>query len=426
MFRLLTAALVALLLMVPQAAAQTATSSAVINGCVGKKGALRVAQKCRKGEKRLRLLALPGESGPKGEKGDPGAAGANGANGTAGAAGAAGATGSAGPAGSPDTPAQVLQKLGQVDGAGSGLDADSLDGLDSGALQRRGATTACGAGTVVNAIAATGDVTCADNPAYSPGNGLSLADGVFSVALPLLLQGQSPEPTIKAVNTNQSATVTAVMGEVSSSADGVNLTAGVAGVTGRVAQDSPGVFSTGVLGVNDGTGAVGIGVVGVHRGDGWGVFGQTFSGRGVYGLALRTSGPGVGVRGDADSPAGAGVSARYTGLGVGTALNVHDGRISVSGTDRPAFRHTATTTCGGGSFTAIDHPLVNAAPNAILLVTHTDNFDGGLIAAPDVGAVYAAAGAAVGDCPTDRWLLWSESAAEMPANAVFNVLVINQ
>jgi hypothetical protein len=43
----------------------------------------------------------------------------------------AGAPGPAGPQGSPDTPAQVLDKLKLVDGPGSGLNADTLDGFDS-------------------------------------------------------------------------------------------------------------------------------------------------------------------------------------------------------------------------------------------------------------------------------------------------------
>jgi hypothetical protein len=48
-----------------------------------------------------------------------------------GATGPAGPQGSQGKDGSADTPAQVLGKLTQVDGAGSGLDADRLDGVDS-------------------------------------------------------------------------------------------------------------------------------------------------------------------------------------------------------------------------------------------------------------------------------------------------------
>jgi hypothetical protein len=55
---------------------------------------------------------------PQGPKGDPGADGAPGAS------------------GSPDTPAQVRDKLKQVDGAGSGIDADMVDGVDSGELPR--------------------------------------------------------------------------------------------------------------------------------------------------------------------------------------------------------------------------------------------------------------------------------------------------
>jgi hypothetical protein len=43
--------------------------------------------------------------------------------------GPAGPAGATGPAGSADTPAQVLAKLLTVDGSGSGLDADTLDGL---------------------------------------------------------------------------------------------------------------------------------------------------------------------------------------------------------------------------------------------------------------------------------------------------------
>jgi hypothetical protein len=62
----------------------------------------------------------PGQlpAGPKGEPGAPGADGARGAD------------------GSPDTPAQVRDKLAQVDGSGSGIDADAIDGIDSGGLGR--------------------------------------------------------------------------------------------------------------------------------------------------------------------------------------------------------------------------------------------------------------------------------------------------
>src|SRR3954453_4820800 len=40
-----------------------------------------------------------------------------------------GIQGEPGPAGSPDTPEQVLEKISQVDGQGSGLDSSFLDGI---------------------------------------------------------------------------------------------------------------------------------------------------------------------------------------------------------------------------------------------------------------------------------------------------------
>jgi len=72
-----------------------------IKACVTKsgdaKGAVRIAKKCKSGEKSLVWNQ----------------------------------TGVAGPAGSPDTAAQVLSKLATVDGPGSGLDADTLDGVSA-------------------------------------------------------------------------------------------------------------------------------------------------------------------------------------------------------------------------------------------------------------------------------------------------------
>jgi hypothetical protein len=76
----------------------------------------------------------PGVMGPAGERGEAGPAGPTGAPGQVGAQGPAGVDGS------PDTPAQVLSKLLGVDGAGSEIDADMLDGLDSSAFARAGQT----------------------------------------------------------------------------------------------------------------------------------------------------------------------------------------------------------------------------------------------------------------------------------------------
>lgn len=81
-------------------------------------------------------------TGLRGPKGDDGANGANGAPGVDGLAGPEGIRGERGPAGgdggdgSPDTPEQVLAKMLEVDGAGSGLIADSVDGLQANQFMR--------------------------------------------------------------------------------------------------------------------------------------------------------------------------------------------------------------------------------------------------------------------------------------------------
>ena len=69
-----------------------------------------------------------------------------GSSGTAVNTGATGATGATGPAGSPDTAAQVLTKIKTVDGSGSGLDADTVDGIQGASLLRSDASDGSGSG----------------------------------------------------------------------------------------------------------------------------------------------------------------------------------------------------------------------------------------------------------------------------------------
>ena len=79
----------------------------------------------------------PGPEGPAGAEGPAGPAGPQGPQGDQGIQGPAGPEGPQGPQGpagadgSPDTPQQILDKIVQVDGQGSGLDASFLDGIDS-------------------------------------------------------------------------------------------------------------------------------------------------------------------------------------------------------------------------------------------------------------------------------------------------------
>jgi hypothetical protein len=69
------------------------------------------------GNQAVRAVKAKVKRGPPGPQGPAGAPGQN---------------------GSPDTGAQILNKLGSVDGSGSGLDADKLDNLDSTDLVTQG------------------------------------------------------------------------------------------------------------------------------------------------------------------------------------------------------------------------------------------------------------------------------------------------
>jgi hypothetical protein len=93
--------------------------------------------------------------GPRGAVGPQGPQGAQGQQGVQGPKGDPGANGS------PDSPQQVLDKLTQVDGSGSGVDADSLDGTTStGFLRIVGSATP---GFNVGPVAAD---TCADQSSF--------------------------------------------------------------------------------------------------------------------------------------------------------------------------------------------------------------------------------------------------------------------
>jgi hypothetical protein len=77
-------------------------------------------------------IGAKGDIGATGAKGDIGATGAKGDTGAIGATGAKGDTGAAGADGPTETASSLLNKLTTVDGDGSTLDADRLDGYTAG------------------------------------------------------------------------------------------------------------------------------------------------------------------------------------------------------------------------------------------------------------------------------------------------------
>ena len=96
-----------------------------------------------------------GQTGPQGPQGPSGSLGPAGPTGPTGATGSQGPQGPAGADGSPDTAAQVLAKLVTVDGPGSGLNADKLDGNQASAFANLSGSTFTGTVTAPNFVSSS-------------------------------------------------------------------------------------------------------------------------------------------------------------------------------------------------------------------------------------------------------------------------------
>ncbi|HEV7783664.1 MAG TPA: hypothetical protein VGO58_20485, partial [Chitinophagaceae bacterium] len=99
----------------------------------------------------------------------------------------------------------------------------------------------------------------------------------------------------KITNSGTGAGSTSLEGLTNSTANNTSA------IIGTVTSTSPGGFSAGLRGINNGTGGQGIGVWGSQNGSGWGVYGQSPAGIGVFGAS--TAGNGVA----GSSTAGAGI-----------------------------------------------------------------------------------------------------------------------
>ncbi|MBL8172902.1 MAG: hypothetical protein JNJ50_32555 [Acidobacteria bacterium] len=99
---------------------------------------------------------------------------------------------------------------------------------------------------------------------------------------------------------NANAIVSANNGGSGDGLSGTNASAvnNAVGIRGTISAVTPGSFSAGVRGINNGTGGSGIGVWGSHVGSGWGVYGTSVSGKGVFGLTTATTGETYGVFGE--------------------------------------------------------------------------------------------------------------------------------
>lgn len=233
-----------------------------------------------------------GPAGPRGPNGPAGPAGPAGPVGGTGPAGPAGPAGSVGPAG-PAGPAGPVGATGPAGPAGPQGPAGSISAAPAGGdlsgnypnpvvkgLQ----------GRAVNAAAPTnGQVLRFNGTEWAPS---TISGGGGGLTLPYI------------TNENNAGTLFSIANDGDgTSIEGINntTTSSIAAVRGLVNSTSPGGFSTGVRGINNGTGGLGIGVWGSQNGSGWGVYGVTPNGLGVYG---NSSANGTGVYANSNSGTG--------------------------------------------------------------------------------------------------------------------------
>lgn len=244
------------------------------------------------------------------------------ANGVAGPPGPAGPAGPAGPVG-PAGPA------GSINGTAAGGDlAGTYPDPTVKGLQGKG---------VSNTAPTNGQALIYNGTEWTPAN----IGGGGGFVLPYV------------ANENSAATLFSI----NNAGDGVSLegtngsaTSSIAAIRGSVTSTSPGGFSAGVRGVNNGTGGLGVGVYGSQNGSGWGVYGVTPNGLGVYGNA---SANGYGVY--ANSNTGTGLQATSnTGVAANMSIfnNSNNNTVLNVNTVGNGVGVTVTTTGNGAGVRA--------------------------------------------------------------------------
>lgn len=193
------------------------------------------------------------------------------------------------------------------------------------------------------------------------------------------------------------------------------------GVQGVVESSTAGDYSAGVYGVNNSTTAQGIGVWGEQKGSGWGVYGWVPQGRGIFGDTYS----GAGVYGRAEKFDGTGVVAENAAV-EGTALRINTGAIRVTNagfnSNTPLFRIQAPSK---GTIVALGfgNPYSDNDPNALLFVTPLMGVNG-VDGLPCANAPLPAVAASFNPT-TNQWsLVTLDGTSPIPPAACFNVMVI--
>ncbi|HEY1202386.1 MAG TPA: hypothetical protein VGE79_15460, partial [Niastella sp.] len=189
---------------------------------------------------------------------------------------------------------------------------------------------------VANTAPLAGQVLKFDGTNWAPGADNTGGGGSFSLPF--------------ATTVNEAGTVFSITNDGDgTSLEGVNNTAtsNISSVRGIVSSTSPGGFSSGIRGINNGTGGLGVGVYGSQNGSGWGVYGVTPNGLGVYGNA---SANGFGVY--ANSNTGTGLQATSNN-GLPASFNIFNNAnnnnvISASSVGNGTVVNITTTGNGAG------------------------------------------------------------------------------
>lgn len=195
--------------------------------------------------------------------------------------------------------------------------------------------------------------------------------------------------------------ITAETGAILSINQNLDLGSGLYGIS--VAPKNGAVGYAGVTGVNYSTESDRLGVVGISQGISLGAgYSAGVGGYGDYG-----------VLGYSQTANGAGMIAQHASGK--TALELNNGFLKVTGTNKTAFKHTTAVSNITFNYTYLTY--ATPSENDIVIVTH--NFSpNGTYLNKAVGVFW--------DISNSRWCIYNEDLSNMPTNITFNVLVIKQ
>lgn len=222
-----------------------------------------------------------------------------------------------------------------------------------------------------------------------------------------------------------------LFGFSSHNSDGTNNSAGVHGVSGTGGIMFTSISNYGVIGENLNT-VRGSGVIGASNASS-----ASLSDAGVFGVNWNTGADSYGVIGSSSGTSGAGVAGTtfnagaaailgYTQInnatairaeipagGTGTALELKNGSLKVSGASKPVFQ--ITTSAGNISGNLVNIPLSTQANVSTDMLVVTPVFTGTYLNKP-IGVWWNGA----------NWTIFTQDSSPMPAGVVFNVLVVKQ